>query len=64
VQVFGGYLRTHGVLDDLGAEELRVAVKGEIDEALAAAWEASDPEPASALRHVFAEPGDPSGGGP
>ena len=37
-----------------GAEELRVSVKGEIDEALAAAWEAPDPEPSSALRHVFA----------
>ena len=28
------------------------------------AWEAKDPEPASALRHVFAEAGDPDGGVP
>ena len=62
VHVFGEYLRTNGVLDDVGAEELRAEVKREIDEALAAAWEASDPEPVSALRHVFAEPGDPEGG--
>jgi 2-oxoisovalerate dehydrogenase E1 component alpha subunit len=64
LQVFGAYLRTSGLLDDVGAEELRADVKREIDEALAAAWEAPDPEPASALRHVFAEPGDPEGGGP
>jgi len=62
VHVFGEYLRTSGVLDDVGAEELRAAVKDEIDDALSAAWEASDPEPASAMRHVFAEPGDPEGG--
>ena len=34
-----------GVLDDVGAEELRAGVKDEIDAALAAAWEAADPEP-------------------
>ncbi len=64
LQVFGAYLQTSGLLDDVGAEEMRAEVKGEIDEALAAAWEAPDPEPDSALRHVFAEPGDPEGGGP
>jgi 2-oxoisovalerate dehydrogenase E1 component alpha subunit len=64
VHVFGEYLRTNGLLDDVGAEELRTGVKREIDEALAAAWEAKDPEPASALRHVFAETGDPDGGIP
>ena len=64
LQVFGAYLRTSGLVDDVGAEELRAEVKREIDEALAAAWEAPDPEPTSALRHVFAEPGDPGGGGP
>ncbi len=64
LQVFGAYLQTSGLLDDVGAEEMRAEVKGEIDEALAAAWEAPDPEPDAALRHVFAEPGDPEGGGP
>ena len=54
LHVFGDYLRSQGLLDDVGAEELRGDVKGEIDEALAAAWDASDPEPASTLRHVFA----------
>ena len=39
---------------------MRADVKGEIEEALAAAWDAADPEPGSALRHVFAE--HPDGG--
>ncbi len=56
LQVFGEYVRTNGLLDDVGAEELRSRVKGEIDEALAAAWDAEDPTPESAMRHVFAEP--------
>ena len=65
VHVFGEYLRSQGLLDDIGAEELRASVKGEIDEALAAAWDAADPEPSSALRHVFAEDGPEDGpGGP
>ena len=55
VHVFGEYLRTNDVLDDVGAEELRVAIKGEIEDALTKAWEASDPTPDSAMRHVFFE---------
>jgi 2-oxoisovalerate dehydrogenase E1 component alpha subunit len=51
----GNYLRTHNVLTEAAAEELRTEVKGEIDVALAAAWDAPDPKPASALRHVFYE---------
>jgi TPP-dependent pyruvate/acetoin dehydrogenase alpha subunit len=39
---------------------MRAAVKSEIEEALAAAWDAPDPEPESALRHVFAEDADGS----
>jgi 2-oxoisovalerate dehydrogenase E1 component alpha subunit len=55
LHVFGHYLREAGVLDEAGMEQMRAAVKSEIEEALAAAWEAPDPEPESALRHVFAE---------
>jgi 2-oxoisovalerate dehydrogenase E1 component alpha subunit len=55
VHVFGEYLRTQEVLDDVGAEELRLEIKGEIDTALAAAWDAADPTPESAMRHVFSE---------
>jgi 2-oxoisovalerate dehydrogenase E1 component alpha subunit len=60
VHVLGTYLREQGMLDEAAAEELRASVKNEIDEALAAAWDAPDPDPASAMRHVFAEP---AGGG-
>jgi 2-oxoisovalerate dehydrogenase E1 component alpha subunit len=55
VHVFGEYLRTQEVLDDVGAEELRLEIKGEIDTALGAAWDAIDPTPESAMRHVFFE---------
>jgi 2-oxoisovalerate dehydrogenase E1 component alpha subunit len=55
LHVFGEYLRTNDLLDDVGAEELRATVKREIDDALAAAWEAADPHPSSLLRHVFSE---------
>ncbi len=58
IQLFGEYLRTNEILDDVGAEALRTEIKGEIDEAIASAWEAADPMPSSALRHVFAEPTD------
>lgn len=63
VHVLGTYLRDQGMLDETGAEELRSLVKNEIDEALAAAWDAPDPDPASAMRHVFAEPAGGGGGG-
>ena len=59
VHVFGEYLRTNDIMDDVGAEELRTQIKDEIDHALAEAWEAADPTPGSALRHVFHEDGDP-----
>jgi 2-oxoisovalerate dehydrogenase E1 component alpha subunit len=52
---FGGYLRTHGVLDDVKEEAVRAEVKREIDEAIQAAWDAPDPDPESALEHIFRE---------
>jgi 2-oxoisovalerate dehydrogenase E1 component alpha subunit len=52
---FGGYLRTHGVLDDEKEEAVRAEVKREIDEAIQAAWDAPDPDPESALEHIFRE---------
>lgn len=58
VHVFGEYLRIHGIVDDGAAEAIRVEVKAEIDHALATAWEAADPLPETALRHVFYEAGD------
>src|SRR3989441_3588109 len=52
---FGRYLEMHRVLDETGLELLRTEVKDEIDDAITSAWDAPDPEPSSALRHVFAE---------
>jgi 2-oxoisovalerate dehydrogenase E1 component subunit alpha len=52
---FGRYLAEHGILDDEAQEGLRVTVKTELDGHIAAAWEAPDPDPDTALRHVFAE---------
>jgi TPP-dependent pyruvate/acetoin dehydrogenase alpha subunit len=52
---FEGYLAEHKLLGTADADRVRASVKEEIDEAIRAAWEAADPEPASALRHVFAE---------
>ncbi len=59
VEVFAAYLRANAVLDDAGADALRAEVKEEIDAAISSAWEAPDPDPTSALRHVFHEPEDP-----
>jgi 2-oxoisovalerate dehydrogenase E1 component alpha subunit len=52
---FARYLDTHGVGNGAERQALRDEVKDEIDEAIAAAWDAADPDPASTLRHVFAE---------
>ncbi|HEY7668252.1 MAG TPA: thiamine pyrophosphate-dependent dehydrogenase E1 component subunit alpha [Actinomycetota bacterium] len=52
---FGRYLETHGIVDGSERDAVRAEVKAQIDQAISAAWEAADPEPASALRHVFAE---------
>jgi 2-oxoisovalerate dehydrogenase E1 component alpha subunit len=52
---FGAYLREHDLLDDEKDDALRAEVKEEIDEAIRAAWDAPDPDPDTALRHVFHE---------
>jgi 2-oxoisovalerate dehydrogenase E1 component alpha subunit len=52
---FATYLREHDLLDDAGEETLRAEVKEEIEEAIRAAWDAADPDPDTALRHVFQE---------
>jgi 2-oxoisovalerate dehydrogenase E1 component alpha subunit len=52
---FGGYLRQHDLLDDRKDETLRAKTKEEIEEAIKAAWDAPDPDPDSALLHVFQE---------
>jgi 2-oxoisovalerate dehydrogenase E1 component alpha subunit len=53
--VFADYLKRIGIIDDDKVEALRVELKAEVDAAVDEAWNAPDPEPDSALRHVFAE---------
>jgi 2-oxoisovalerate dehydrogenase E1 component alpha subunit len=54
---FEAYLKKFGVSTDERLEALRRELKGEVDQAVDEAWNAPDPEPESALRHVFAEEG-------
>jgi 2-oxoisovalerate dehydrogenase E1 component alpha subunit len=55
ILLFGDYLKAHGIVDDAGIEDLRTELKTEIDAQVDEAWNAADPEPETALRHVFAE---------
>jgi 2-oxoisovalerate dehydrogenase E1 component alpha subunit len=56
IDAFAAYLREHGILDGAGADAIRGEVEGEIGEAIAAAWDAPDPDPATLRRHVLQEP--------
>ncbi|MBI4259017.1 MAG: thiamine pyrophosphate-dependent dehydrogenase E1 component subunit alpha [Actinobacteria bacterium] len=53
--VFAAYLKEQGLLDDEGVESIRAETKDRVDQEVEAAWNAADPEPETALRHVFAE---------
>ena len=53
--IFAGYMKQAELIDDDGVESLRVELKAEVDQAVEDAWGAADPEPDSAMRHVFAE---------
>ena len=55
IERFGAYLSANDLLSGSAADSLRAEVKEEVDAAIAAAWEAPDPLPETALRHVFAE---------
>jgi len=52
---FGADLKELGLLDDDGIERTRTELKAEVDEAVDKAWNAPDPEPESALLHVYGE---------
>jgi 2-oxoisovalerate dehydrogenase E1 component alpha subunit len=54
---FAAYLTNRGLLDAAGDEQLRADVKAEIDAAITSAWESPDPDPATSMRHLFAEDG-------
>jgi 2-oxoisovalerate dehydrogenase E1 component alpha subunit len=55
---FGRYITERGLLDTHDIEQLRTEIKQQIDAEVEAAWKAPDPEPETALQHVFAENGD------
>ncbi|HEX2068996.1 MAG TPA: thiamine pyrophosphate-dependent enzyme, partial [Actinomycetota bacterium] len=55
--LFGRYIMERGLLDTSDIEKLRTEIKQQVDVEVEAAWKAADPEPESALRHVFAENG-------
>ena len=68
ILVLGAYLKEHGILDDDEAEALRAELKAEVDREVEEAWNAPDPEPDSAMLHLFASSptaewnGQPQGG--
>ncbi|HEY1331215.1 MAG TPA: thiamine pyrophosphate-dependent dehydrogenase E1 component subunit alpha [Actinomycetota bacterium] len=53
---FAAYLKEQGLLTDEGIERTQEEIKVEIDRAVDEAWNAPDPDPATATRDVFAEP--------
>jgi 2-oxoisovalerate dehydrogenase E1 component alpha subunit len=55
IRTFEAYLTEQGELDEAAVERIRAEVKDEIDQAISAAWDADDPLPESAMKHVFAE---------
>jgi 2-oxoisovalerate dehydrogenase E1 component alpha subunit len=55
---FGATLKELGLLDDEGVESTRAELKEEVDQAVSRAWGAPDPEPESALLHLFGESGE------
>jgi 2-oxoisovalerate dehydrogenase E1 component alpha subunit len=60
--LFADYLKRQGILDDDAIQGLRAEIKARVDADVEAAWNAPDPEPESALRHVFAEGTQPPAG--
>ncbi len=54
---FGAYLQQLGITGEDEIESLRAELKEEVDRAIDDAWDAPDPEPETALRHVFGEEG-------
>ena len=54
---FGSYLQKWGITSEDKIEALRAELKEGVDRAVDEAWNAPDPEPDTATRHVFAEEG-------
>lgn len=54
---FERLLVSRGLVDQPALADLTDQVKAEVDDAISRAWDAPDPDPSTALRHVFAEDG-------
>ncbi|MBA3689855.1 MAG: thiamine pyrophosphate-dependent dehydrogenase E1 component subunit alpha, partial [Actinobacteria bacterium] len=55
IDQFATYLIEQSIADQDTLAAMHTEVKADIERQISAAWEAPDPEPGSALRHVFAE---------
>jgi 2-oxoisovalerate dehydrogenase E1 component alpha subunit len=55
IERFAAYLIQHGVLTDATIASIHDELKAEVEEAITEAWAAPDPDPSTAMRHVFAE---------
>jgi 2-oxoisovalerate dehydrogenase E1 component alpha subunit len=55
IERFATHLVDAGVTDREALNQLHSEVKAEVEAAIQAAWDAPDPDPATATRHVFAE---------
>jgi 2-oxoisovalerate dehydrogenase E1 component alpha subunit len=54
---FTAYLLSHGLLDHERMQVMQDEVKAEVEQAISSAWDAADPDPATALRNVFEDDG-------
>jgi len=55
IERFATYLVDGGITDRAALQTVHDEVKTEVESAIKAAWDAPDPDPATATRHVFAE---------
>jgi 2-oxoisovalerate dehydrogenase E1 component alpha subunit len=55
IDQFATYLLDQAVVDPAALQAMHGEIKSDIDRQIALAWEAADPEPDTAMRHVFAE---------
>ena len=55
IERFATYLVDGGITDRAALQSVHDEVKTQVESAIKAAWDAPDPDPATATRHVFAE---------
>jgi 2-oxoisovalerate dehydrogenase E1 component alpha subunit len=57
---FAAYLVQHRFADDAALDAMHTEVVSEVEAAITAAWDAPDPDPATAMHNVFADGHDPA----